>query len=154
MAFTEFNRQELVLQFWSQLQKFLDVRRHAALDAGLDMAGYELLLAVKAFPKGANPNISTIGKYLMLQHRVTARVVKRLARQGLLRTQRGHDDRRCLALRLTPGGQRLLDRIARKSIAKLATDGPPLAASLRRLRPRAQSLRRGRSWRHRLANRG
>lgn len=152
MASAEINRQELVIQFWSRLQNFLDARRHAALDAGLDMAGYELLLAVKAFPKEGNPNISTIGKRLMLQHRVTARVVKRLARQGLLRTQRGQTDRRCMALRLTPEGQRVLNRIARQSIARLAMDGPPLAASLRQLHPGRASHRRpqsSRSWRHR-----
>jgi DNA-binding MarR family transcriptional regulator len=147
MASAEFNRQELVIQFWSQLQSFLDARRHAALDAGLDTAGYELLLALKAFPKDVDPNISTVGKNLMLQHRVTAKVVKRLSRQGLLSTHRGRHDRRCLAMRLTSKGQRLLDRLARKSIAALATDGVPLARSLRRLRPRPHALRGRANWR-------
>jgi DNA-binding MarR family transcriptional regulator len=128
------NGDESVIKFWLHLQHFLDARRTAARNAGLDSSAYELLLALKAFPEGVDPNISTMSKRLMLQHRVAARVVKRLARRGLVRTHRGRYDHRCRAVRLTPKGLQLLSKLASASMAGLATDAPPLAASLRQVR--------------------
>jgi DNA-binding MarR family transcriptional regulator len=149
MANGELSRQQVVIEFWSHLQHFLDTRRSAARNAGLDAAEYELLLALKAFPKDSDANISAMSRRLMLQHRVAARVVRRLARQRLLSMHRGRHDHRCVALQLTPKGMRLLSKLASKSIAGLATDGPPLVESLRQLRPH----RVGANARHSLASR-
>ncbi|HUK23574.1 MAG TPA: helix-turn-helix domain-containing protein [Terriglobales bacterium] len=124
---------EPILEFWSQLQQFLDTRQSAARTAGLDGAAYDLLLALKAFPRDMDANISAMSRRLMLQHRVAARTVRRLVRQGLVRTRRSRYDRRSHALQLTPKGERLLGRLASKSLAGLAYDGPPLVASLRHL---------------------
>jgi DNA-binding MarR family transcriptional regulator len=134
MASGEFLNQEPVIVFWSHLQHFLEARRNAARNAGLDNTGYELLLALKTFPKDVDPNVSAMGRRLMLRYRVAAKTVKQLARQGLVHTQRGRHDHRCLALRLTPKGERLLSKLASESIAGLAGDAPPLLESLRHLR--------------------
>jgi DNA-binding MarR family transcriptional regulator len=126
------SRNQSVIEFWLRLQNFLDVRRRAARAVGIAPSEYEVMLTLMAL-SDSDPNISTIGKRLLVQHRAAARVVKRLARHGLLRAQRSDRDRRSVILRLTPKGERVLNRLAATSIAGLSTEGPRLVSSLREL---------------------
>lgn len=124
--------QESLMEFWLHLQDFLNSRRRAARAAGVAPSEYEVMLTLMAF-SDSDPNISTVGQRLLVQHRAAARLIKRLARQGMVRAQRSQHDRRSVVLRLTAKGQRVLNRLAANSLEKLATEAPPLVHSLRRM---------------------
>jgi DNA-binding MarR family transcriptional regulator len=124
--------QKTLMEFWLQLQNFLNTRRRAARAAGVAPSEYEVMLTLMAL-SDSDPNISTVGRRLLVQHRAAARLIKRLARQGMVRAERSHSDRRSVVLRLTAKGQRVLNHLAANSLQRLATEAPPLVHSLRRM---------------------
>lgn len=125
--------EKTLVEFWSCVQHFLDVRRQAGLRAGLSSAQYEMLLAVRGFREPGEPYITAVAKQLVIRQRVAARVVKRLMGQGLLHARPSAADRRTHILQLTAKGKRLLDRLASNSMGGLEIEGPVLAKSLVRV---------------------
>ncbi len=124
--------QQSLMEFWLRLQDFLNTRRRAARAVGVAPSEYEVMLTLMALAD-RDPNISTIGRRLLVQHRAAARLIKRLCRQGMVYAQRNQSDRRSVVLRLTAKGQRVLNRLASNSLKRLVTEAPPLVHSLRRM---------------------
>jgi DNA-binding MarR family transcriptional regulator len=57
-------------------------------------------------------------------------MVKDLVKRGLVAAHRSQQDRRSLSLRLTPQGESLLERIVKRSVEGLASEGPEIISSL------------------------
>jgi DNA-binding MarR family transcriptional regulator len=125
-----FSSRNPLVEFWFRVQQFLRTRRAFAQSEGLDPREYEVLLMLKALAGRGSVNVSFIAENLLVHHHVAAGLVKDLAKRGLLSAQRSQRDRRSLALRLTPQGESLLERIVGRSVAGLASEGPQMLSSL------------------------
>lgn len=125
-------RPESLIDFWFRVQHFLRVRAKISRAAGLHVREYELLLAVKAMPPKNSASVSLMAERLCIHQPITTMLVKSLVSKGLLRAERGHRDRRSLALTLTPRGARLLRTIVAQSVNGLQAEGPGLSAALER----------------------
>lgn len=70
---------------------------------------------------------------IQLRHHSAVQLVNRLVRRGMVERRRDRRDRREVVVRLRPAGEKLLTRLAGHSVVELATEGPQLVASLKRL---------------------
>lgn len=128
----ENTQKQSLIEFWFRVQEFLRVRARISRAAGLHAREYELLLAVKATPVSSGASVSLMAERLCLHQPIATTLVKSLVAKGLLLAQRSPRDRRSLALKLTPRGQRLLRRIVQQSVSGLQFEGPALTAALKR----------------------
>jgi len=138
--------------FRHRIRRFLDFSQRAARAAGLAPQQHQMLLVLAGGPAGPAPHIRLLAERLFLRHNSTVELVNRLERRGLAaRVARGGDRRR-VAVRITPRGRRLLDRLTRHHLAELRAAGPELVRALQRviagspsaapLRSRARARRR------------
>jgi DNA-binding MarR family transcriptional regulator len=122
-----------MVEFWLRVQQFLLARRKIARNAGLESREYEVMLSLKACPEGTPPNVAFVAEKLLLHHHVAAKLVKRLVARGVISTAQSEMDRRSLALRLTPEGERLLQEIVERSIEGLQQEGPEILTTLSKI---------------------
>jgi len=127
---TDFVSRNPLVEFWFRVQAFLRTRRAFAKSEGLDSREYELLLMLKALAGRRSVNVSVIAENLFVHHHVAAGMVKDLVKRGLVAAHRSQQDRRSLSLRLTPQGESLLERIVKRSVEGLASEGPEIISSL------------------------
>ena len=124
-------------EFRHQLERFLQRRRRAARQAGLQPKQYQLMLAVKGTPKGQRPTVGEIAERLQIQNHSVVELVDRLEKRRYIERQRDSDDRRVVHLNLTPSGEAVLRKLVAASLTELKTEAPALLRSLTRV------LRRG-----------
>ncbi|HSB74639.1 MAG TPA: MarR family transcriptional regulator [Terriglobales bacterium] len=124
-------------EFRHQLERFLQRRRRAARQAGLQPKQYQLMLAVKGAPKGQRPTVGEIAERLQIQNHSVVELVDRLEKRRYIERQRDNDDRRVVHLNLTPAGEAVLRKLVAASLTELKTEAPALLRSLTRV------LRRG-----------
>jgi DNA-binding MarR family transcriptional regulator len=117
---------EFSLSVWS----FLHASKKSAIEAGLTVMEYDLMLALSAYPEDTCPNIAILCERLLIHHHVASEAVGRLAERDLLRTRRRARDRRSVTLILTARGELLLRQIAVRSAEALREQGPRIAKSL------------------------
>jgi DNA-binding MarR family transcriptional regulator len=122
-----------MVEFWLRVQQFLLARRNIAKNAGLESREYEVMLTLKACPEGRCPNVAFVAEQLLLHHHVAAKLVKGLVARGIVVTARSKVDRRSLALRLSPVGDRLLEEIVERSVDGLREEGPEILRALTKL---------------------
>jgi len=125
-----------------QMRRFLRVREVAARTAHVEPQQYLLLLQVKGLEGRQAATIGALAERLQIRHHSVVQLVDRLAARGMVERRRDGRDRREVVVALRPSGEKVLARLARYSVDELTTEGPALAASLKRLIE--QSLR-GRS---------
>jgi DNA-binding MarR family transcriptional regulator len=116
-----------------QIRRFLRVREVAARATGVEPQQYLLLLQVKGLEGRSPATISALAERLQLRHHSVVQLVDRLAAHGMVERSRHRDDRREVVVALRPAGELLLSRLARYSVDELASEGPALVSSLRRL---------------------
>jgi DNA-binding MarR family transcriptional regulator len=121
-----------------QLRRFIRVREVAARRAGVEPQQYLALLQIKGLEGRRPATIGTLSERLQIRHHAGVQLVDRLVHQGLAARERAGRDRREVVVRVSPAGERVLRRLARRSLDELATEGPRLLALLSRLvrRPR------------------
>ncbi len=73
---------------------------------------HQLLLGVAGFTGRGWATISELAEFLQTRHNAVVALVQRGARGGLVRKEPGPGDRRFVRVRLTPRGERLLERLA------------------------------------------
>ena len=130
---------QILAEFRYQLAGFLRRRKDAARAEGLQPQQYELLLAVTGLDSGKSPTIKELANQLCLEHHTVVELADRLEKKGLVARASSGEDKRVVLLRVTPAGQRVLNRIVRYSFAQLREEAPVLIQSLRRiLRRRAK----------------
>jgi DNA-binding MarR family transcriptional regulator len=123
------------------LRKFLLVSENAASQAGLHPQQHQLLLAVAGVPADRSPSIAYAAETLGLKHNTVVELVDRCAQEGLLERAMDPVDRRCVCLRTTARGQKVLDRLSQVHLQELSLRGPLLIQSLQSvLRTETQGL--------------
>jgi DNA-binding MarR family transcriptional regulator len=117
--------------FRYEIRKFLAFSERAASDAGIEPKQHQLLLAVRGLPPGSRPTVGVIAERLCVRHHTTVALVDKLEKRGLLRRERGTEDRREVLLHLTPEGESVLRGLSALHRDQLRSVGPTMVAALR-----------------------
>ena len=120
-------------EFRFQLRRFLHFSQDAAEQAGLRTQQYQLLQCVGGMPEGAAPTIANVAARMLLKHNSAVELVDRAIEQGLLRRVTNPVDHRCILLRMSPQGERLLASLAEFHTRELEQLGPELVRALYRV---------------------
>ena len=116
--------------FRYEIRKFLAFSERAASDAGIEPKQHQLLLAVRGLPPGSRPTVGVIAERLCVRHHTTVSLVDKLEKRGLLRRERGTEDRREVLLHLTPEGESVLRGLSALHREQLRSVGPTMVAAL------------------------
>lgn len=130
MAKLSANEYLSLAEFRHQLECFLQQRRRAARQAGLQPKQYQLMLAVKGMPKGRRPTVGEIADRLQIQNHSVVELVDRLEKRRYIERQRDEADRRVVHLKLTPAGEAVLRKLVAASLTELKAEAPALLRSL------------------------
>lgn len=117
-------------EFRHQLERFLQHRRRAARQVGLQPKQYQLMLAVKGMPKGQRPTVGQIAERLQIQNHSVVELVDRLEQRRFVQRQRDSVDHRVVRLIITPAGEAVLRKLVSSSLAELRTEAPALLRAL------------------------
>lgn len=118
-----------------QIRRFLNFSEAAARAAGLEPQQHQLLLAIKGLPAGQTPTISACAERLQIQHHSAVELVNRTERQGLVSRRPSPDDKRAVALSITPHGDFLLRELSLAHRNELRSAAPSLVRALQELLP-------------------
>jgi DNA-binding MarR family transcriptional regulator len=121
-----------LLQFRTDLRRFLHWSEEQAEKAGLTPAQHQLLLAVRGHDGTQGPTIGDVAGYLMLRHHSAVGLVDRAVKAGMVERQEDAGDRRVVRLRLTPLGLGTLQRLSALHLEEI-----------QRLTPRIQEISQG-----------
>ncbi|HXE89880.1 MAG TPA: MarR family winged helix-turn-helix transcriptional regulator [Terriglobales bacterium] len=121
---------QALAEFRYRIRGFLEFSQRAAAAAGLEPQQHQGLLALRGLPRGLQPTIRTLAERLCIRHHSAVELVNRLARAGLVTRNHAPGDARVVLLRLTPRGERLLDRLSRQHRAELRVAAPALVRAL------------------------
>ena len=100
-----------VAEFRAALRRFLRTTERNARSAGLTPQRYLLLLMVKGAEDGSGRStVTELAERLQLAQSTVTELVRRAEEVGLLERERSPDDGRIAFLRLTPEGERRLER--------------------------------------------
>jgi DNA-binding MarR family transcriptional regulator len=107
-------------------RRFLNFSQDAARRSGLTPQQHQALLAIKGFPERDFVSIAELADRLQLRHHSTVGLVDRLVRRRLLLRGASATDRRRVELRLTPKGEKILEKLSRTHLRELRELGPEL----------------------------
>ena len=116
--------------FRYEIRKFLAFSERAARGHGIEPQQHQLLLAVKGFPGDSRPTIGDIAERLCVEHHTTVGLVDKLEKRGLVRRERGTEDRREVFLELTAAGTTLLRKLSLLHRDQLMRVGTHMVSSL------------------------
>jgi DNA-binding MarR family transcriptional regulator len=108
-----------LLEFRTELRRFLRWSEEQAEAEGLTAAQHQLLLAVRGHDDARGPTVGEVAARLLLRHHSAVGLVDRTAESGFVRRVRDPDDHRVVRLRLTASGQRKLARLSRRHLEEL-----------------------------------
>lgn len=109
-----------LLEFRTELRRFLHWSEEQAEAAGLTPAQHQLLLAIRGQDGDRGPTVGDVADVLFLRHHSTVGLVDRAAEAGLVRREGDPDDHRLVRLRLTAAGQEKLARLSHRHLEELA----------------------------------
>lgn len=109
---------------------FIRIMEDVARDSGLEPQQYQLLLSVKAMPRGERPTILGISRSLDIRHHTAVELVDRAEARGLVVRRRDSVDRRLVVVELTRDGDDAVKRAARYHVRRLRAEGAMLVQSL------------------------
>lgn len=112
------------------IRRYLNNTERAARSVGLEPQQYISLLHLRGLPGSVQPTIGSLAERLQIRHHSAVELVDRMERRGLFRRERSKEDQRCVLLRVTPRGERLLNRLVRHRMADLRETAPALVLSL------------------------
>jgi DNA-binding MarR family transcriptional regulator len=113
-----------------QIRRFLNFSDGAARAAGVEPQQHQLLLAIKGLPAHTTPTIGVCAERLQIAHHSAVELCSRAADKGLVRREASPDDRRAVALRITPQGELVLRELSLSHRAQLRSAAPALVAGL------------------------
>lgn len=138
---------EALAEFRYEMRRFVNFSEQSARAAALEPQQHQALLALKGLPQRERRTIGALAARMQLKHNSAVELVDRLEARGLLRRSHSSIDAREVLLRLTPRGERVLEKLSRQHHAELVTAGPKLIRALQtalrqsRHRPRSRSRR-------------
>jgi DNA-binding MarR family transcriptional regulator len=109
-----------LLQFRTELRRFLHWSEERAQAEGLTAAQHQLLLAVRGSDAEQGATVGEVADALLLRRHTASELVDRAVAAGLLRRQRDRDDHRVVRLHITRSGARKLARLSRQHLDELA----------------------------------
>jgi DNA-binding MarR family transcriptional regulator len=121
------NQYTKLLEFRTELRRFLRWSESQAKAAGLTPAQHQLLLAIKGHSDG-DPTVGEIAKYLLLRHHSAVELVDRAGHAGLVERYPDPGNARYVRASLTATGEEKLAQLTSLTLAELRRLGPVLAA--------------------------
>ena len=115
------------------LRAFLAFSESAAREAGLTVQQHQAILAVRGLGEGARMTIGDLAENLLIRHNSAVELVDRLVRAGLMARTEAGDDRRRVALSLTPKAETLLEGLSVSHLDELKRCRAMLAQMIERL---------------------
>lgn len=123
----------LLAGFRYALRSFLRFSEAAAEGVGITAQHYQALLVVRACPEDLRVTIMDLAQQLLIKHHSAVGLVDRLDTQGLVTRELSETDRRKVYLRVTPKGERVLQRLAAVHRDELHRIGPQLSELLKEI---------------------
>jgi DNA-binding MarR family transcriptional regulator len=120
-------------EFRHQIRRYIRFSEKVVRNANLEPRQYQMLLALKGLPPNVRPRIAELAEQLQIQHHSAVELVDRLENGGLVRRERGTNDRREVLIVLTPAGEKVIRELVIYHRAELSTRGPELLDALRRV---------------------
>lgn len=130
---------EHLLEFRVTLRQFQRWSEDQARASGLTHVQHQLLVAVKGHPGDQPPTIGDLAGYLLLRPHSTVELVNRAEAAGLVQRIADTDDGRVVRVRLTRGGDWIVQKLTREHLEHLRE----LAVVLDELVARGPATRRG-----------
>ena len=113
-----------LLEFRTELRRFLHWSEQQARDAGLSPAQHQLLLAVRGHPDAKGPTVNEVAEHLVLRQNSAVELIDRAEAAGYVNRVSDPSDRRIVHVRLTPAARGRLTRLAKAHLEELRRLGP------------------------------
>ncbi|ODU04394.1 MAG: MarR family transcriptional regulator [Pseudonocardia sp. SCN 72-86] len=104
---------EALARFRFGIRRYLRFSEETVRDHGLTPQQYQLLLALKGFPRRDWATVGELAERLQLRPHSTAELITRAQKQDLVRRTSDPDDARVVRVELTAAGEHLLARLTR-----------------------------------------
>src|SRR5436309_3756453 len=111
---------EVLLQFRTELRRFLAWSEEQAHAGGLTPAQHQLLLAIRGHPGPDAPTVGDVASALLLRHHSASGLVERTVLAGYVERRRDPIDHRTVRLSITRMGAAKLARLSRRHLQELA----------------------------------
>jgi DNA-binding MarR family transcriptional regulator len=108
-----------LLEFRVSLRRFQRWSEDQAKAAGLTHVQHQLLVAIKGHPGGRPPTVGDLAGYLLLRPHSAVELVDRAKAAGLVERTPDREDGRVVRVRLTAGGEAVLQRLTRAHLDRL-----------------------------------
>ena len=112
---------EAIAAFRYAIRRFLRFSEQAARREHITPQQHQLLLALKGFPNRDYATVSELAHRLQMRQHSVVGLIDRTARVGLVRRERGTQDRREVFIYITPDGDALLARLTELHRQELVT---------------------------------
>jgi DNA-binding MarR family transcriptional regulator len=99
--------------FRYELRRFLRYSEELTRRHGVTPLQYQLLLQVKGYPDREHATVGELAERLQAKHHGAVALVSRCEDAALVTRRVSAEDRRAVVVKLTPKGERLLERLAR-----------------------------------------
>jgi DNA-binding MarR family transcriptional regulator len=116
------------------MRRFLAASEAISRSGRVTQQQYQAMLAVRTWKVDGGMAIKDLSETLLLTHHAAVQLVNRLTKAGLAVRAPSRADRRSVLVRLTPGGEALLEKLAALHLAEMLRQEPLLSESLRGLR--------------------
>lgn len=120
-------------QFRYHVRRFWRLTEGNARRAGIHPQQHRLLLSIKGMKDDEVPSVGRLAERLQVQHHSAVELIDRTVAAGLVVRRRDSSDGRVVTVRVTPRGERLLERLSRENREELRLAAPALVKALRAL---------------------
>jgi DNA-binding MarR family transcriptional regulator len=117
-------------QFRYMLRRFLRFSEDAAQRAGITPQQHQALLAIKGFPSRERVTVGELAERLQIRHHSAVGLVDRLVAEQLASREDSGADRRCVYVRLTAHGEKILAQLTDAHRRQLRQIGSQLSRLL------------------------
>ena len=117
-------------EFRYELRRFLQFSEGCAAEAGLHPQQHQLLLQLAGAADEAETTVSYAAERLGLRHHTVVELSKRCEEAGLIHRNQDMNDRRCIRLRVTAKGHRVLRILSENHARELYELAPRLIGAL------------------------
>lgn len=117
-----------LLEFRTNLRRFLHWSEERARDAGVTPAHHQLMLAVRGHPDPQGPSIGELAEYLTLRHHSAVGLVDRAEAAGLVERVPDEGHHGTVRVRLTACGSERLEALSAVHLDELARLAPVMGS--------------------------
>ena len=117
-------------EFRYELRRFLQFSEGCATEAGLHPQQHQLLLQLAGAADEVETTVSYAAERLGLRHHTVVELSKRCEEAGLIHRDQDMNDRRCIQLRVTAKGHRVLRILSENHARELYELAPRLIGAL------------------------